>query len=67
MLTTHQKNWKVDQWVAYLKVRDIPIMPRSRFLILAIAEGGDEPTGPHPSQQEPSRLHLVVTRQHRVA
>lgn len=46
MLTAHQKNWKVDQWVAYLKVQDIPIMPRSRYLILAMAEGGDQLSSP---------------------
>lgn len=42
MLTVFQKNWGVEQWVAFLKDKEIPILPRSRQLLLAgIESQGD--------------------------
>jgi hypothetical protein len=35
MLTSFQKNWGVEQWVVFLKDKEIPILPRSRQLLLA--------------------------------
>ena len=43
MLSSFQKNWGVEQWVAFLKDKEIPILPRSRQLLLAdIEELGDD-------------------------
>ncbi len=46
MLSPHQLRWGVDQWSAYLKNVEIPIMPRSRYLLQAVMEGEGETVSP---------------------
>lgn len=36
MLTESQKRWGVDQWAAYLSGREVPCMPRSKAMLLAL-------------------------------
>ncbi len=38
MLTAFQAKWGVEQWVAFLKDKEIPVLPRTRDLILEITE-----------------------------
>jgi hypothetical protein len=46
MLSAHQRYWGVEQWTAYLKGQDMPIMPRSRYLLQAAVAGGAETLSP---------------------
>jgi len=36
VLTENQKRWGVDQWAAYLSSRELPCMPRSKVMLLAL-------------------------------
>ncbi|CAB1368529.1 HDOD domain-containing protein [Denitratisoma oestradiolicum] len=54
MLTSYQMHWGVEQWSAFLKIEDIPIMPASRQFILAIAEEKGEDVSPR-------ELAVIVT------
>ncbi len=36
MLSDHQKRWGVDQWAAHLSSRELPCMPRSKAMLLAL-------------------------------
>ena len=43
MLAPNRSHWGVDQWVAFLKDKDIPIMPGSRMILMVMGESqGDE-------------------------
>lgn len=44
MLTIHQSHWGIDQWVSYLRDKEIPVLPRSRAAMLALR---DEPPEEH--------------------
>jgi hypothetical protein len=46
MLSSFQKNWGVEQWVAFLKDKEIPILPRSRQLLLAEIDALGEDLAP---------------------
>lgn len=46
MLSPSQARWGVDQWTAYLKPLEIPIMPRSRYLLQAVMEGEGDKVSP---------------------
>jgi HD-like signal output (HDOD) protein len=40
MLTFHQSHWGIDQWVSYLRDKEIPVLPRSQTAMIAVC---DEP------------------------
>jgi HD-like signal output (HDOD) protein len=40
MLTTHQRRWGIEQWVEFLKDKEIPVLTRTRALIQALREPG---------------------------
>lgn len=46
MLSAHQFHWGVEQWTAYLKAVDMPIMPRSRYLLQTLVESESETLSP---------------------
>lgn len=46
MLSAHQRHWGVEQWTAYLKGQDMPIMPRSRYLLQVAVAGEGEALSP---------------------
>lgn len=46
MGTTYQLHWGVDQWTAFLKNVDIPIMPRSKFLLQSLLDRAGEEVAP---------------------
>lgn len=54
MLNAHQKRWGVEQWTAFLKEQDIPVMPRSHLILATMAQSeGDDIS--------PKELAAVVT------
>ena len=40
MLTSHQHHWGIDQWVSYLRDKEIPVLPTSQVAMIAVR---DEP------------------------
>lgn len=46
MLSGFQKNWGVEQWVAFLRDKELPVMPRSRVQLAAILEAEGERIAP---------------------
>lgn len=46
MLSSYQQHWGVEQWVAFLKDKEIPVISRTRQLMLEIAEAKDERLSP---------------------
>jgi HD-like signal output (HDOD) protein len=46
MLTSYQLRWGVEQWVAFLKDKDIPVISRTRQLMLEIGEAKDDRLAP---------------------
>ena len=38
MLTPFQLRWGIDQWVAYLKDKEIPVLPETRVRLAALRE-----------------------------
>ena len=42
MLTDYQRHWGVDQWAAFLTGQNIPCMPRTKSLLLALEEAQGE-------------------------
>ncbi|MDD5297011.1 MAG: HDOD domain-containing protein [Rhodocyclaceae bacterium] len=46
MLSEYQRHWGVEQWTAYLKAQDMPIMPRSRYLLQAVVATQAETISP---------------------
>jgi HD-like signal output (HDOD) protein len=38
MLSSHQWRWGIDQWVAYLKDKEIPVLPRTQSIFKALLE-----------------------------
>ncbi len=46
MLAPCKAHWGVDQWTAFLKDKDIPIMPASRMILLAMGGGQSEALAP---------------------
>lgn len=42
MLTENQRRWGVDQWAAYLSSRELPCMPRSKVMLLALENAQGE-------------------------
>ena len=46
MLSAFQKNWGVEQWVAFLRTKELPVMPRSRVHLAAIIEAEGERIAP---------------------
>ncbi|GGP28140.1 HDOD domain-containing protein [Silvimonas amylolytica] len=41
MLTSAQKHWDVEQWTHYLKVQELPVMPRTKGLLDLLVEHAD--------------------------
>ncbi len=41
MLTAAQKRWDVEQWTHYLKVQEIPVLPRTKGLLDLLVEHAD--------------------------
>lgn len=46
MLTNFQQKWGVEQWVAFLKDKDIPVLSRTRDTVLLLAEERRETVAP---------------------
>jgi HD-like signal output (HDOD) protein len=46
MLTTFQSHWGVEQWVVFLKDKDIPVLPRTRLLMEVLSEEQREKIAP---------------------
>jgi HD-like signal output (HDOD) protein len=46
MLTDHQRKWGVEQWVVFLKDKEIPILPRTRMVVQAVAEASADRVSP---------------------
>lgn len=46
MLTPFQRKWGVDQWVSYLKDKEIPVLPRTRNELVIVAEERRESVSP---------------------
>lgn len=44
MLTYHQSHWGIDQWVSYLRDKEIPVLPHSQGVMKALH---DEPPEEH--------------------
>ena len=44
MLTLHQSHWGIDQWVSYLRDKEIPVLPRSQAAMQVLR---DEPPEEH--------------------
>lgn len=44
MLTFHQSHWGIDQWVGYLRDKEIPVLPHSQAVMQALC---DEPSEEH--------------------
>jgi HD-like signal output (HDOD) protein len=44
MLTFHQSHWGIDQWVSYLRDKEIPVLPRSQAAMQVLR---DEPPEEH--------------------
>lgn len=42
MLTPFQLRWGVDQWIAFLKDKEIPVLPRTQILLRVLQEGRGE-------------------------
>ncbi len=42
MLSTFQRRWGIEQWVEFLKDKEIPVLPRTRALVQALREQGAE-------------------------
>lgn len=38
MLTFHQSHWGIDQWVVYLRDKEIPVLPHSQAVMQALRE-----------------------------
>lgn len=38
MLSTHQLRWGIDQWVAFLKDKEIPVLPRTQAIFKVLHE-----------------------------
>lgn len=38
----YQWQWGINQWVEYLRDKEIPVLPRTRAVLAALREGGDE-------------------------
>jgi len=38
MLTFHQSHWGIDQWVVYLRDKEIPVLPHSQTAMVALRE-----------------------------
>jgi HD-like signal output (HDOD) protein len=41
-MQAHQWHWGINQWVEFLRDKDTPVLPRTRAIIAALEEGGDE-------------------------
>jgi HD-like signal output (HDOD) protein len=46
MLSTFQQKWGVEQWVAFLKDKEIPVLPRTRQTLLTFSEERQETVAP---------------------
>lgn len=46
MLTEFQKHWGVEQWVAFLRTKELPVLPRSRLHLAQLAEVEGERIAP---------------------
>jgi HD-like signal output (HDOD) protein len=42
MLSSHQWRWGIDQWVAYLKDKEIPVLPRTQAIFKTLLEQSPE-------------------------
>lgn len=42
MLSSFQSHWGIDQWVEFLKDKEIPVLPRTHVLMTVLAEQGSE-------------------------
>lgn len=42
MLSSHQWRWGIDQWVAYLKDKEIPVLPRTQAIFKVLLEQSPE-------------------------
>ncbi|MEY4591789.1 MAG: hypothetical protein RIR18_684 [Pseudomonadota bacterium] len=42
MLKSHQWRWGIDQWVAYLKDKEIPVLPRTQAIFKTLLEQSPE-------------------------
>lgn len=42
MLSSFQAHWGIEQWVEFLKDKEIPVLPRTRVLMTVLAEQGSE-------------------------
>ncbi len=49
----HQREWGINQWVEYLKDKDIPVLPRTRAILKALQAEGEE------ARERMSALELV--------
>lgn len=38
----YQWQWGINQWVEYLRDKEIPVLPRTRAVLAALRDGGDE-------------------------
>lgn len=38
----YQWQWGINQWVEYLRDKEVPVLPRTRAVLAALREGGDE-------------------------
>lgn len=41
-MQAHQWRWGINQWVEFLRDKEIPVLPRTRAIMAALAAGGDE-------------------------
>jgi HD-like signal output (HDOD) protein len=46
MLTTFQSHWGVEQWVVFLKDKDIPVLPRTPVALKALVEAQENEVAP---------------------
>jgi hypothetical protein len=46
MLTPFQRRWGIDQWVAYLKDKEIPVLPETRVRLASLREEQQEMLAP---------------------
>lgn len=46
MLTSFQKHWGVEQWMAFLRNKELPVMPHSRVNLAAIIEAEGDRLAP---------------------
>jgi hypothetical protein len=46
MLSAFQQRWGIDQWVAYLKDKEIPVLPETRDRLAALREEQQDQLAP---------------------